>query len=219
MAAVRAIEYPSTFEVNLQNQRLILLATSGRFARLDGMESYYRCRQYESLGHDWNGYLNGPAGDHAVQPGYVPIKQRRPSVRANLPRTITKRLTSMVFGKDRFPRLEIPGDSDAEDYVNALAQAAKLATKMREARDLGGAEGTAVMSFGFMQGKPRIQVHNAKHMFPVEWADKYEFRLKSVLECYMYPLTIRDKEGNPKVKNFYHCHHIEYSADRLIRIR
>ncbi len=206
--------YPETFYVNLQNQRLISLSADQRFARLSTQEAYYKCSQYDGLRYEWDGSMRGVGGDYPIQPGYKPLRLRRPNVRYEAARTVVQRLSQMMWGRQRFPELRVEGDPDAQDYVRALAKEARLSAKFRQARKLGGAQGTGVMSFGFINGKPRVQVHNAKHMHPVAWADRYELRLSAALECYLYKVTVRDNQGRPKLKDFYYCRY--WDEDREI---
>lgn len=198
-------QYPETFYVRLRKQRLIALADSQRQSKLDRREAYFNCTQYEHLRYNWDGSMRGPSGDMPIQPGYRPLSQKKPDVRFEAARTITQRLSQMMWGKQRFPEIRVEGDDDAEDYVRSLAKESRLSSKLRQCRKLGGAQGTGVMSFSFMKGKPRVQVHNAKHMHPVRWEDKYDLRLGAVLECYKYPVTVRSKEGQPIVKDMYYC--------------
>lgn len=163
------------------------LVEDDRFRHLDKMESYFRKSQDNLKQYDWNGMLSPYGSEAAIKPGwYVPHKLRRPSSRRDLARLIVLRLTSMMFGEDRFPDIRIEGDEDAEDYVTCLAKESRLAARITEARDLGGATGTACLSFGFVNGKPRVKVHNAKHVTVLDWADEDEFRPAAVMEAYSY---------------------------------
>lgn len=207
--------YPETFYVNLQNQRIVSLAADARFAQMDIREAYYKCNQYDGLKYEWDGSIRGVTGDFPVQPGYQPMRMRKPNARYEAARTITQRLSQMMWGRQRFPELRVEGDRDAQDFVRALAKEARLSAKFRQARKLGGAQGTGVMSFGFIGGKPRVQVHNAKHMHPVAWEDRYELRLSAALECRRYLVTVRDKQGRPKQKEFYYCRYWDQEREIL----
>ena len=178
-----------------------------RFRELDRQESYFRATQDKGLRYNWDGQID-VGSEATIRPGWVvPYQQRRPSSRFDLAKLIVARLTSMVFGQDRFPEIRIEGDPEAEDYAQALAKEARLAVKMAEARDLGGATGTAVMSFGFREGKPRIQVHNAKHCVPLAWADFDERRPSVVMKAYSSPRQVFDTtENRTKRKDFWTVH-------------
>ncbi|NIV32442.1 MAG: hypothetical protein GWN58_24280, partial [Anaerolineae bacterium] len=171
------------------------------------METYYRGTQDDSKMYDWDGNMMGYGGQADVQPGwYVPMKRRRPCARYDLGRLIVTRLTSMVFGSERFPELRMEGDPDAQDYVRALCEASRLPTRMIEARNLGGAVGTSCLSFCFKEGVPRIEVHNAKHCTVLSWIDEDEKIVKAVLKAYTYPRQVFDPESKKlRTVNYYYA--------------
>lgn len=198
----------------LGGARLDRLCSSARFWQLDRMESYYRCRQYDRLAHDWDGNLIGYGDELGLMPGYyVPHRHRRPRARYDLAKIVVERFTWLLFGKEHWPEIEVEGDPEAEDYAKALVAASNLPTRILEARNLGGAQGTAVMSFGFIAGKPRVAAHNAKHIHPLEWEDRAEHRLAAVLEAYSYPQTVWDAEGRPKEETYYYAHYWDQDVE------
>jgi len=202
--------YPS-----LKSTNLSFLCGSGRFQRLDTAESYYRCTQYESRRYTWDGRMRGYGMAADIEPGwYVPMRHRKPSARLDLARLIVRRFTSMVFGSERFPQLVVDGDDDAQDYVRALAKACRLSGKMQELRNKGGAQGSAGASFGFVDGRPRVAIHNAKHITILGWADRYEHRPRAVLESYAYPRTVWDaKTARPKEVTMYFARYWDESVE------
>ena len=191
----------------LQEVRLTSLCESSRFGELDRLEAYYRCRQYLGRRYDWDGRMIGYGDELAVMPGYsVPFKARRPKVRYDLPKIIVQRYTALLFGRERFPSIDMDGDPDAEDYARELARSSNLQAKMVEARNLGGAQGTAVLSWAFIEGVPRVAVHNAKHVTPLRWRDKAARRLSAALEAYTYPRTVW-VDGKAVEKQYYFAHY------------
>lgn len=183
--------------------RLNELCSGARFQVLDKLDQYADCRQYDRLQFNWDGQRLGYGAEAAVVwPGYVQLDQRRPSVRYNLGKLIITRLTAMAMGEESWPEVTVPGDEDAEDYVKALATESRLQERIQEARNKGGASGTACVSFSFVDGVPRVKAHEAKHMHPLRWADKDESVLGSVLKAYRYPRTVF-VDGKPTVKDFY----------------
>lgn len=187
----------------LQVLRLDQLCQSVRYRTLERLGLYAEGRQYEACVFNWDGTRQGYAGEADIQPGwYVPLDRRRPNVRFNLGKLIVGRLTAMALGEESWPQINVPGDADAEDYVQALATAAKLQQRFQEARTKGGGCGTAVLSFGFVDGEPRVRSHDAKHMFPCRWADRDEHVLGAVLKVYSYVRTVW-VDSAPKEKLFY----------------
>lgn len=182
---------------------LAAIAESERFQRLDRLEAYYRCAQDDGKSYDWNGHFNGYGEKADIAPGwFVPYKHRRPSSRYDLARVIVDRLTSFVFGNGRFPRVTIPGDPDAEDFVNALAEAARFGSKIVQARAIGGAEGTACLSIGFVNGLPRVDVHNPKHCHVTRWVDRGDLIVGSVVKVFVFSQRVYEK-GRLVLREFY----------------
>lgn len=189
---------------DLARVSLPLICEGERFRMLDRLESYMRTRQDDAKQYDWDGRFQGYGGDADISPGwFVPYKHRKPASRYDLARMIVKRVTSMLFGTDRFPALRIEGDEEAEDFLNALATEARLSARMIQARDLGGSTGGVGMSFAFVKGKPRIEVHNAKHVTIMRWADRAECVVGAALLAYMYPRRVF-KDGRIQTVDFFH---------------
>lgn len=179
-----------------------------RFRSLDKQESYFRATQDNGKVYDWDGNIQGAAGVPIKAGWVVPHRLRKPSTRYDMAKLIVLRLTSMVFGQDRFPEVRIEGDSDAEDYIRTLCTEARLPVRMAEARNLGGATGTACLSFGFREGKPRIQVHNPKHVLVTRWRDYDERRPAEVLKAYSSPRQVwNDAEKRIVTKHFWTVYH------------
>lgn len=204
MAAAPNSEQP--YQLNLPQLpriRLNELCQGQRFQTLERLDRYADCRQYDALQFNWDGQRFGYGSEAAMAwPGYVALDQRRPSVRYNLGKLIISRLTAMAMGEESWPEVTVPGDEEAEDYVHALATESRLQERLQEARNRGGAAGTAVVSFSFVDGVPRVKAHEAKHMYPQRWADKDEHVLGAVLKAYRYTRTVY-VDGKPTPKEFY----------------
>jgi len=184
---------------------LLTYAETPRFHDLDRLESYFRKRQDEHKRYDWDGHLMGYGDQADIKPGwYVPYKLRKPAARYDLAAVIVTRFTALLFGSDRFPELRVEGDEDAEDYIKALCEASRLPAKLIEGRNLGGAEGTSGYSFAFVNGVPRIEVHNAKHCTVTRWEDSAEHVVGSVIKAYAYPRVVYEG-GKAKTKVFYYA--------------
>jgi len=190
----------------VDGMRLKGLVQSSRTEKLDKLESYYRTTQHAHKLYDWDGHMDGVDPVPGV-PGFdVPISQRRPSAQIDIARQIVKRLTSLTLGHGRWPDITVDGDPEAEDYVNELVRQSRLQARMVEARNLGGAEGSVALTFGFIDGKFRVSVLNAKHVFVLEWADRDELRPAAALESYCYTrLVYAGTEEKPKAKKFYYA--------------
>jgi len=199
--------------VPLRRARLVDLIDSDRQRDLLRRESYLRCTQHDHKQFDFDGYLirfsdavDVPSSD------YVPMKRRRPTSRMDLGKVITKRLTAMLFGHDKFPLIRVEGDADAEDFARQLAVESKLAIRLIEARDIGGSTGTSVLSWGFVAGRPVVEVHRSAFVEVLEWQDYEARRPGKVLKVYPYMRRVWDVEGKPRQKRFFY---VRYWDDRI----
>jgi hypothetical protein len=171
----------------LAGLRLDLFCSSQRYSQLDLADAYIRGSQYAKRRYDWDAAFVGYEGDASIQAQYyVPMGARRPAVRRDLPKLIVSRLTAMAFGKEQWPELKIPGDADAEDYAKALCEEACIPERFIEARDKGGASGVVCFSFGFVDGKPKVRVHEGKYCRVLRWVDRDEYLVGAALKVYRY---------------------------------
>lgn len=204
-------------DIPLQGIRLLDLVENPRTSTLDRQEAYFYGAQDAGKRYDWDGRTMGYGAEAGIKPGfYIPYAQRRPMARYDMGTLIVTRLTSMLFGTDRFPEIKIEGDEDAEDYVKQLAKESRLTTRMIEMRNKGGAVGSVGASFSFKKGKPRIEVHNAKHLTVLRWADEDERIVGAVLETYKYKRKIYDPTSK-QLKDvwFYYARYWDETEERL----
>lgn len=184
--------------------RLLAQVESDRYLRLDRLAQYFAAQQHENKRYDWDGCLapRGPTrgrlpADQIEVPGYyAPLKQRRPCSPYNLARVIVTRFTALLFGAGKFPQLKVESDPDADDFARAVSQAAKLPLRMRRARNVGGACGSVGLSYRWVDGRPRVQVHEPKHVEVLEWEDREELVPRLVVKGTRF----LKEEWDPKLK-------------------
>ena len=193
---------------------------SPRFRELSLKESYYLCTQHDSKRYDFDGrVISSGSGIAATQPligtekstFYVPLRLRRPSSPYRLPRVIVNAFTNLVFGEGRFPTFRVNGDLTTQDFVNALSHATRLPMKMIRVRNLGGSVGTACMSWAYINGYPRINVHNSKYIYVHSWDDREELIVRHATEAYLAPQL----EWVPEKKafdNVYYWHRRDWTT-------
>lgn len=164
-----------------------------RYAMLDRLQSFYDCTQHDYKRFDFDGRITNnprvgtPTMSGAEKPSfYVPLKMRRPSAPYRLGKIVVDSFTNLLFGEQRFPQIRVDGNDADQDFARALVKAAKLSVKMIEARPLGGAMGTVGLSWAFVNGQPRVDVHNAKNLFVHEWEDRTQLIPRHVTEVYLY---------------------------------
>lgn len=191
--------------------RNAVLGDSPRSRKLDYYESFYRCVEYEDRSHDFNGRTldsrgesRGVRGPVGLPPGYqdwsersedaVPFAKRRPTAPSRLARSVVNRFTGMLFSSKKRPTVRVLGDADTEDWFEGLVEAGDLWQVMTEARNLGGATGTCVISFGFRDGHPCFEVHNPKHCVPT-WKDRGRLDVAALDITYKYPVEKRTRKG------------------------
>ncbi len=186
---------------------------SERYRELDRRQQSYLCTTHDWKPYDFDGRLARPgyptsqpllSADSA--PFYVPMKFRRPSNPYRLARLIVNSFTTMLFGFGRWPRVKAVGDEDTSGYAEALSRAARLRTKFIAARNLGGSCGSVGLSWCFDEGKPRVSVHNSKHLLVSEWEDREELIVAEVTEVYRYPVDEYDAQKKI-VRNWYWYRH------------
>lgn len=183
----------TTLGPNFPAQQIV---NSQRVRELTFRENYFTCRQHDWKVFDWNGAVRRPEG-HMTQPligemlpdFYVPLNSRRPCSPYRLARSIVWAFTTLTFGYGRWPSFR-SDDTETQDFAKALVKATRLKTKMIRARNLGGASGTVGLSWGYNNGKPRVRVHLARHLYVQEWEDEDELIPAHVIEIYQFPKDV-----------------------------
>jgi hypothetical protein len=160
-----------------------------RAKHLEHLNRYYEGKQYEDRDYDWEGYrlgLPGFGGIPLPPTRVIPISRRKPPANYRLGKIIVQRYTSLMFGEgdDALPKLLCEEDPDSEDFAQAIASAAGSALIFQEARDNGGAMGTGVVSWAWVDGEPRIEVHDPRHTWVLEWADAAKSIPKTVVKIW-----------------------------------
>lgn len=178
-----------------------------RYADMDRRQSYFECTQHDWKRYDFDGRLRRPGAPTSqplltpeVASWYVPLAARRPSSPYRLPRVIVEAFTTLIFGDGRWPSILVPGDDDMRAFCEALVKATQLPLKMVHARNMGGAMGSVGLSWCFKKGLPRVDVHNAKNIAIVEWADRDALKPSYVVEAYPYPREVWDPAKRRVVK-------------------
>lgn len=201
MAASQQIVDPSDMG------RMMRLGMSPRQQQLNYLWSFYRCAQYDARKIDWDGREALDPIEHEavatgsyIPPGYydpanqmTPLKFRKPSAPYHIVKVVVDRFTGMMFGQSVHPRLLCEGDAMTTDYVAALLEVSRLWPAMMQARNYGGAMGTAVVGFKFVDGRPIIEVHDPRWVRP-QFADRGSFKLAAIEKRFMYPVEIFNQE-------------------------
>lgn len=199
---------------------------SPRYAELERKASYYRCRQHDHKQYDFDGRsqapgpytVNQPLMSNQAAPFYVPLKDRRPSAPLRLGKQIVGAFTKLVFGEDRWPELLCKEDVLTQEFVRALVLAAKLPTRMIQARNKAGSQGAVGVSWYFHEGRPIVEVHDVKTLHVHEWADNSTWRPAHVTKCYRTTRSVWDPERRAVVeKAFWYRRDWTTQADILYK--
>jgi hypothetical protein len=193
-----------------------------RFRRLDRYEAVFRTTHYHHLTQDWWGMsadtmetispsVQVPAGFE--QPAInMSVRMKRPTAPINLGMAIVKRFTGLLFSQTRRPQVEVEGDEDTQDYLQACMQQMRFFAKMTVARNMGGGSGSVLVTCHLKAGKFALEVHNPKHC-QILWKDRSTLTPLAVLKLYRYP--VEEPEMDDK-GNFRGMRTVEYLYRRLI---
>lgn len=193
-----------------------------RYRVLDRHQQYYDCTQHDWKVFDFDGRAIKP-GPPTSQPllssevasWFVPLRARRPSHPVRLGKLIVNAFTGLLFGEQRFPTPTVAGDPDSQDFAEALVSSAEMSAKFSMGRALGGSMGTVGFSWCFRDGKPRVSVHNAKHLFVQRWRDREELIPDHVTEVYRYSQDEWDQEKR-RVEQKWYWHRRDWTPDEDI---
>lgn len=192
-------------------------ALSDRQVELNALWARYKCQAYAGRKTDWNGHQNTdnleteaiatagflPAGFYAAGDSF-PLKYRKPSVPYYLTKIVVDRITGLLFSSGRHPKVTVEGDADTQEWLTGFVEDSRLWARMVMARTMGGAMGTVAIGLKFVRGKPRIEVHDARWLFPV-FSDPEEFELEALEKRYTFPEEVYDEdEGAWKQKWFWY---------------
>jgi hypothetical protein len=198
-----------------------------RQLELDWCWRFYRASEYEGRAVDWNGTsalpkheLDAIATSGAIPPGFVdaggqtcPLVARRPTAPAHTARVVVDRFTSLVFGTTRQPRITAD-DADTSGWINAFAEAVSLFACMQQARTYGGGMGSVAITFGFVDGHPRVDVHDARWVTPT-FRDRAALDLATLEKRYEWVDYEPDGEGGWREVWYWYRRVIDTATDTV----
>lgn len=203
--------------IRVADDRVRNLGLSPRQLALNVLWARYRCQQYDNCSRDWDGRevlgpleteqvgLQGflPQGFTDMGGQTLPLKFRRPSAPFHLVHLVVNRFTGLLFSEKRHPQYRVPGDDATTEWLGQWAKAARLWPTMIQARNFGGAQGTSVLTFSFVGGRPDLEVHDPRWCIPT-FRDRTRHLLRSLEVRYQFPVEVRDPErGWVEVPHWY----------------
>lgn len=190
---------------------------SPRQRSLERLYRHFNCTYYEDRKCDWDGtpaqepeQHDGIARSGVLPPGFemaaedeasVPLKFRKPSSPISLGRAVPLKLSSMLFGAKKHPKLGAD-DPRTEDWLTGFAEVTRMWSKWKQARNLGGAMGAVGVGFKFVDGKPVVEVHDPRWCTPL-FADRSECEVKALEKRYQYTEQVRTEDGWELVAFWY----------------
>jgi hypothetical protein len=148
-----------------------------RTARLALLKRVLDGTLYDALPYDFHEERTA-AGD------YIPLRQRRPSVRYALARIIVDDSLSLTFSDGHFPRIDTQ-DQALRALLNATAEAINLNAVMQEAA-LRGSIGSCAIWLRILQGRIHLRVLESLTLTP-HWNPQAPDELLAVTERYKVP--------------------------------
>ncbi len=194
------------------------LCETGRFWYLDRLEQYFYGTQDDAKRYDWSGNMRTMGMDTVFEnlhqaPGYyVALDRRRPSTRKRFGLMIVSSLTQMALDGDAFPEINVDQDEAAQQALREWSKIMALPQKLSEARNKGGAEGTACLSLGVLDGQFAVDVHNAKHVTVLNWANRQKHIPERVLKAYSFRRDVF-VDGQRKAKDFWYVRYWDTQHD------
>lgn len=194
--AVAQVPAPQAEQVKRYFFENAVVGDTTRFRQLSRYEAHYACNQYAHLQFDWWGLsadqletvspsLQVPLGFN--QPALQLLaRQKRPTAPYHLAKAIVDRFTGLLFSETRKPDVEVEGDPSTDDFLHACMEQCRFWARWREARTIGGASGSVLMTMHLRRGRFVIQSHNPKHV-QMLWKDRRALDPHAALILYRYP--------------------------------
>jgi hypothetical protein len=148
-----------------------------RTRRLDLLTRVLEGRLYDALPYEFH-EERGLGGE------YIPLRQRRPSVRYPLARIVVDDSLSLVFGEGHFPTIDCD-DARTRSVLGDIARDGGLNRTMLEAA-LRGSVGSVAVLLRVLGGRIFFRVLPSLYLAPV-WRAEAPDELQSVTETYKVP--------------------------------
>ncbi len=156
-----------------------------RVRRLDILQRVLEGRLYDVLPYEFHDE-RGAGGE------YIPLRQRRPSVRYPLARIVVDDSVSLLFGDGHFPAID-SADARIRSVLGDVARETGLNGVMLEAARAGSV-GSVAIWMRVLRGRVFFKVLDSKFLLP-EWDPQEPDRLLRVTERYKVPGALLLQRG------------------------
>lgn len=129
---------------------------------------------YDAIPHDFHEEKND-AGE------YISLRDRRPSVRSGLLRTVVDDSVSLLFSEGHFPDIQC-NDEKTREALELIAKETMLNAVMIEAATIGSA-GSVAIWMRVLKGRVFLKALNTMYLTPI-WRDDAPDTLAKVVELY-----------------------------------
>lgn len=158
---------------------------------LEWREQFRTSKIYDNLDREFHEESTGPRKSE-----YVPLCQRKPSVRFGLPKIIVNDSTALVFSEGHFPGIdiadEIDGNNKIEQAITDLIKETSLREIMLDAA-VRGSIGSIAIAFRVLKGRVFWKVMPTRFLTP-EWkADEPDALLKVTEKYKVKGRALRDR--------------------------
>jgi hypothetical protein len=224
MAGTQAIDH--------QMARLRKLGLNERQLEMNYFWSHFCATQYESRTITWDGKKaltqieKDTVGRNAVLPmGHydasgqydnVPLSLRIPTAPHHLTRVVVRRFTGLLFSAKMHPTISTPNNAELQSWIETLCKVSRIWARFMLARNFGGGMGTVAMSFRFKDGKPQIDIHDARWCTP-RFVDVATGEIDGLEIRYMYPVERQQKDGTLKHDWFWYRRVIDADSDVIFK--
>jgi hypothetical protein len=167
-----------------------------RYQRLHTLSRYFRGTQYQARELDVGGYRKRTPGVYGSASRTPAWSERDPGAVYNVVGEAVETLTEWTLSGEAWCHLEIADDDEAEEWIGKVATLSNLPTTLAAARNMGGATGTAVVSFAIVEGEVFLEVHGPEHCWPLAWRDERRHRPAAVAKVYRGDNPLAKDEGD-----------------------
>ena len=156
--------------------------------------SYVEDRAYDHL-MDWT---RAEALSKEGPESYVPVSDRKPFIRLNIPKLMSARLSSKLCGQKVFPNIKIEADPDTQEYLKAIVRAGMLKAKLIEAGKHLVQVGASFVRYYVAGSRFMVHCYNANYCYPN--FDENNELIDCVVRYVYKDGEDLDKYGQPKRK-------------------
>jgi hypothetical protein len=204
-----------------------IIGETRRFRQLDRYEAFYKGTIYRNHEYDWWGYpadnMETISSEIQVPYGFtqpalaMTVRDKRPTAPYRMCQAIVERFTGLLFSDARRPTVTWENDPQTEDFMLAAMEQARFWPMMREARTMGGAMGSVLVTAHLRPGEQgarfALEVHNPKHC-QIVWKDRRSFQVSAVLKLYKYP--VEEDVFDEKTREWKGTRMVDYLYRRII---